>query len=300
MFKGGFPTRIDKLIKLLIVAVLVSMMTIELATAQVCVPINGTITDSVSGLPIVGAHVRNQTNVSFPSTWQATDANGFYNLSCYYQNGDTVATTADTKLWVNASGYTEKVLAVNISLVNGSYFGTTPGITAAKMTPITPSVSAGAASSITRTTATITWTVATPTDNVTNNYVGNEVIFQAPGVANITSTWTNSTLAPSRSLSALFSNKRYTAYYITYNLASGSVYGSSTVAFSTLKSNIGATLENEGVTTATEPKGALEILTSVNKTPQQRNIILGIIAVVVMIIAYFYLTVGSGKGKKRK
>jgi len=305
LFKGGFPTRIDKLIKLLIVAVLVSMMTIELVlAAPSCIPVNGSITDSVSGYAISGAYIRNASNISATSTADSTDTtgtDGFFNLTCVFANEAPGATAVDYKFWLNASGYTEKVLAVNVSVVNGSYFGTTPGIVAAKMIPITPVQSVATASSIKRDSATISWTLTTPTDNVTNLYVGSRILYTASGIANITSSWTNLTLSPSISMTNLREGITYTAYFLTYNRASGSIYDSSSKTFTTLKSNMGAILAaEEGATTPAKPSSPLDVLTSPNKTPMQRNIIIGIIVAVVLIIGYFYFTAEPSKGKKRK
>ena len=76
--------------------------------------------------------------------------------------------------------------------------------------------------------------------------------------------------------------------------------------FTTLKSNMGAILAAEGGATPsapTAPSGALEILTSPDKTPQQRNIIIVAIAAVIGIIAYFgYFAQSGGKsgGKQRR
>lgn len=286
--------------KLLIITIAVSMMTIEMAlAAPTCIPVNGSITDSVSGNPITGAYVRNASNISAEATADSTDttgADGFFNFTCMFANDAPGATAADYKLWVNASGYTEKVLALNLSVTNASYFGTAPGVVAARMTPITPVNGAVTVSSITKNSAVIAWTVNTPTDNVSNNYVDQVLKISASGVPNLTQAWTNSTLTNSYSVTNLLSNQVYTYYAIVYNTAHNALNDQDSATFTTLKAGVASSWTPEP--TATPKKGIFDTITGGKKTAKQRNVI--VVAVIAILAIIFYYGIINKPGGKRK
>ncbi|MDD5453913.1 MAG: carboxypeptidase-like regulatory domain-containing protein [Candidatus Ratteibacteria bacterium] len=253
---------------------------------------------SFNGTAIAGATVFNVSNSSVTTT---TDANGLFNLTCVGEsmagdNGGNGITYGTMK--VKAAGYTEVsvLFALYPGNLSGKYFYNDSFLTAnghnISMDAIDPSLSGAAASSITRTTATFGWTVATSTDNLTNAYVGNRIIWYSGGIVNQTSSWTNSTLTPSVSLSSLHDGQLYSVIYETYNRADSAGHRTiSSTTFTTKKSQMGAILASEERSTVkpttTAPSGALAILTSPNKTPQQRNIIVVGIVAILGIIVYF-------------
>lgn len=295
-------------------------MSMEAATAGSCAANTSNISGYVmdyNGTGIAGVTISNQTNLSITTT---TDSTGYFNLSCVNETNvgidtDVGATSLEDTLLIKASGFTETTalynLEYNATIVDGTtFFNDTFEYAGHNITLkyITPSLSGAASSGVTRTTASYTWTVATPTDNVTNLYVGSRVIWGASGIPNETKAFSNSTLAPSFSFTNLREGNTYTVYYETYNIANNAHRTMGSTTFTTLKSNMGAILaEEQSVTTPAKPSGTLEILTSPNKTPQQRNIIIVVIVAIISIIVYYgYLVQGSGKsggksnGKRRK
>lgn len=275
------------------------MMTIGVASADTCSNttawINGTLLDVDNSSAIPGVYVRNASNATTGSgdidsrkfADDTTGTDGFFNISCFQ-------TGAAETIYFNKSGYIERSLtiaAVNATSDHGNLL----------MTPQTPTLSGAAASSITRNTATYSWTV-TATDNVSNNAVGNRIVYKASGIVNQTGSWSNSTTAPSVSLSSLRDGQTYTVYYETYNAAAAGYRAMASTTFTTKKSNMGAIIEAEtagAVPTTKKPAGVLERVLSPNKTPQQRNIIIVVIVVIIGVIAYFgYFANSGGKGKK--
>ena len=281
------------------------MLTIEMAiAAPTCIPVNGSITDSINGLAISGVYVRNASNISAAATADTTDttgADGFFNFTCMFE--DEIAgpgPAADRRLWMNASGYTEKVIVLNLSVTNASYFGTTPGITAAKMTPITPVNGAVTVSSITKNSATVAWTTTMADDNVSNSYADQILVIMASGVPNLTQAWTNSTLVNSYALSNLVSNQKYTYYAIAYNTKRNAITDQDSSTFTTLKAGVASSWTPEPVATAAPKKSVLDIVTGDKKTTGQRNIIIVAVAAIIGIIAYFgYFAQSGGKQRRR-
>lgn len=276
------------------------MMTIGVASADTCSNttawINGTIRDVDNSSAILDVYVRNASNSTTGSgdidsrkfADDTTGADGFFNISCFQ-------TGAAETIYFNRSGYVERSLtiaAVNATSDHGNLL----------MTPRTPTLSGAAASSITRNTATYSWTV-TATDNVSNNAVGNKIVYMSGGITNITASWSNTSTSPSFSLTALREGQLYTVYYETYNTAGAGYRTMGSTTFTTKKSNMGAIIEAEAAITPApaKPKSIIESLTSPNKTPQQRNIIVVVIVVIIGVVAYFgYFANGSGKGGKSK
>lgn len=277
------------------------MMTIGVASAVTCSNetswINGSILDADNSSAISGVYVRNASNATTGTDYEqasakyaddTTGTDGYFNLSCFS------AGAAET-IYFNRSGYIERSLTI------AAYNGTGEN-GALLMTPRSATLSGAASSSITRNTATFSWT-ATASDNVSNNAIGNRIVYMSGGITNITSSWSNTTTTPSISLTALREGQTYTVYYESYSLASAKGRTMSSTTFTTLKSKMGAIIaaEEAGVPAPAKPSGALEILTSPNKTPQQRNIIIVAIVAIVGIIIYFgYLAKGGGKGSKKK
>ncbi len=283
------------------------MLTIEMAiAAPTCIPVNGSITDSINGLAISGVYVRNASNISAAATADTTDTtgtDGFFNFTCMFEDEVVGATSAaDRKIWLNASGYTEKVIVLNLTVTNASYFGTTPGIANAVMTPITPVNGAVTVSSITKNSATVAWTTTMADDNVSNSWADQRLIIMASGVPNITQAWTNSTLVNSYSLSNLMSNQKYTYYALAYNTKRNTITDQDTSTFTTLKAGVASSWTPEPVTTAASKKSVLDVVAGGEKTTGQRNIIIVAVVAIICIIVYFGYYVQSGKsgGKQRR
>ncbi len=274
------------------------MMTIEVVMADTCNNatswINGTVKDADNSTVMPGVWVRNASNsasdlTTFSDDQTGTDGN--YNLSCFE------AGAAET-LYFNKSGYTERSLI--IAAYNGS---AAENLGTILMTAVTPTVTGAAASSITRNTATYSWTV-TATDNVSNNSVSNRLVWYASGIVNATKDWSNATTSPSFTFTNLREGQKYTVEYQAINSGNAGYRKIATTTFTTLKSNMGAIIEAEGAGAApapSKPKGIIESLTSPTKSPQQRNIIVVVIVVIIGVVAYFgWYVPSSGKGGKSR
>jgi len=287
-------------------------MTTLPAVAGICAANTSNISGFVkdyNGTGIAGATVTNESNISTTAT---TNSLGYFNLSCVGEtnagiDADAGAVTAENMMLVKAAGFTEKevlyTLEYNTTIEDGTtFFNDTFAYSMnISLKYIDPSLSAAAASGITRNTATFSWTVATPTDNLTNLYVGNQLIWGSSGIANATKTWLNNTLSPSFTFTNLKDGQIYTVYYETYNQADSAGHRTmASTTFTTLKSNIGAILADGSVPAApTKPSGVFETLTSAGKTPQQRNIIIVVIVAIIGIIVYYgYMVQTGGKGGK--
>lgn len=265
-----------KLVLFLAIAIVASLAGIESALAADCNTngcyINGTITRSDTGGALNGATVTNSSNATQTDT---TDSNGVFNISGF------VNTTATNRhnFTIEAEGFTAG------TLINITVSGADNTTSTAQLVIITPSNSGLTASSVTKNSATLSWTVSA-TDSVNNNYVGNRITYYASGVPTVTSEWSNTTTAPSFPLSNLRENHVYTYTVETYNRANESYSDSDSSTFTT--TYVGGIKKKTPVPTAIKPKATVA-KKSVTKmvTPSNRNQVAFLIIVIIIGAAYF-------------
>lgn len=268
-------------------ALIASLAFTESAMAANCATancwINGTIYRSDTSAALSGATVFNTTNASQTST---TGANGHFNIS-WYRN----SSGGQHNISIEAEGFTAGS-KTNITIAGAD---NSSGITT--LTIITPTNSGLTAASVTKNSATISWTVSA-TDSVNDNYVSNRITYYASGVPSVTSSWSNTTTSPSFSLSNLRENLVYTYTVETYNTANASYYSDSdSSTFTTLKAGVKS--KKTPVPTAIKPKTVAKKSITTMVTPSNRNQVFFLIVVIIIGGAYF-ATRNKGKGKKRK
>lgn len=248
--------------------------------------INGTVNRSDTNVGLGGATVTNGTNTT---TTSLTAPIGWFNLPNMQNNTGSIGWT----ITYRAEGFTQQINYTNVS-------GADNFTNNVSLTPITPVNSALTASSITKNSATISWTV-TATDNVNNNYVGNRITYYASGVPSVTSAWSNTTSSPSFALSNLRENLVYTYTVETYNRASSSYTDSDSSTFTT--TYIGGKKKTP-VPTAIKPKAtAVKKTITTMVTPSNNNQVFFLVIVIILGGAYFVAVKNKGKkdkGKKKK
>ena len=300
---------ISKLVVLIAIALLVSLVGIESAlAADPPYWVNGSVRATAGGSALSGAIVVNTTNATQSDT---TGADGFFNISGFYNS-------TTTGLTINGSGYTQQaVTGIIIAGADNNTYGTSSYIA---MVPVTPTLSSAASASVTKISATVSWTV-TATDNVNNNQVSNQAIWWAAGVENSTSLWSNTTTSPSFSLANLRADKNYTVYLNSYNSVNNSLlyYGTTSLRFSTLKAGMSSyynpetgAYEYPNQEVQTQPPaqvpgksdglgmGSVAGGTSGSSKNTKTKMIIFVFMIVVVGLMAYYATKGSGKKGKGK
>lgn len=262
---------------LYVLAVLIVLLSVAPSYAAVY-NINGTISraDTMAGLS--GVTVANGSNTT------TTNATGFYSIPNMSNNtaGWVITVTAPN------DGYSSATINAIVNAADNTSAH-------ANLSLVTPSISGITETSVGRTSATISWT-----PNIST--IGNRLIYtRDSGLANnlVTSSWSNSTTAPSFVLSGL---DIYTTYYYqlqSYNTNNESYSTTSNGDFKTLAGNPEEEPENyEAVVSAAttgQQSAPASVVTQVQSqaTKSQTNKVIAF----VLIVLILYLVLG---GKKKK
>ena len=267
----------QKIIMLLLLTA-VMFMSVESASADVFW-VNGTLRQTSNGALIVGAIVVNSTNAT---QYDTTGADGFFNISGFY-NATGIILTANASGYTSANSRSYSTTGVSQGSNNTDLNGTGFNLSA-----ITPVNSAEAATSVTKDAATIAWTV-TATDSVNNNYVSNKIVYWASGIANTTSSWSNTSTSPSFSLTNLRPGQAYTVYTMTYNQVNNSYKDTDTVTFTTLKAGTHSYVTPTPVKTGAPILPKKTILQQIVSPGKSKVIIVLAAGLLIFVVYYFYM-----------
>lgn len=267
---------------IIVMLILVAIVAFANPAIAATYSINGTVNRTDNNTRIVGATVFNGTNTT------TTDADGAWGLFNMQNNTGSIG----WRITYRAPGFVEHQNNTNVSGANNI----TNNVS---LTPITPTQSSVASSSVTKYAGVISWTV-TATDNIDNNYVANRVRYSKDSalVNNVFYTsFSNNTVSPSFALSGMELNTKYYYSADTSNIATGAYSASTTGSFTTTKGNYSD--DDEIQQTVAKPKATAQSKKSVTKmvVPRNNNQVFFLMIVIILGGAYFVI---KNEGKKNK
>ena len=264
---------------------IVLMLTVMLAIVSIpatASTVQGWVFRSDTSAAMSGIVISNSSNTSQNAT---TSVNGSFNIT-------VTATTTEIALSVApTAGYTRNT-SVKYTVAADATHNGSRNIT---MMVITPAVSAVTETTPTMSADTVSWTV-TATDGLNNNYVGSRIKYgtdSALASNYFITDWTNSTAAPSITLTNLRINTDYYYQVETYNQLNSAYSATTTGDFKT----------KSGTSSHYTPVPTYTVVQS--PTPFLGNLPGGsngmVILIIIAVLAYFVLFgMGNNGGKKRR